>query len=195
MSRVVASTVLGPGPHRLAAVPRDEVDPVVRELLDRATSDAYERGVLDGHRLGVAETEARAADGLEQLAAAIAAAAGSAAREVRAACDDVVESVFELALGMAAAILDHEPTDGGAAVAARIRAALALMEEPAPVIEVATADEPFVAAALADLRTVSVEACPSLAPGEARIRGGWAAGDLTREAAFAAIRRELRVRD
>lgn len=191
MSRILTGTVVGSGHHRLGSVPREQHDPVVRDLLDRATAEAYERGLREGHERGAAAGAARSIERLDELRGAIVAAVEGAARAVRASCDDTVEAAFELATAMAAGILDHEPHDGGTAVAARIRETLGLLEDPTPVVQVSVADRDLVTAALVDLRAVTVTVDPGLAPGEARIRGGWADADLTREAAFSSIRRAL----
>lgn len=193
MSRVLTGTVVGPAHHRLGATPRDQLDPVVRELLAQATAKAYERGLREGRAQGAVEAEADIVDRLDRFGSGITAAVDDVARTARAACDDTVEAAFELATTMAGAILDHEPHDGGAVVADRIREALALLDDDAPVVHVSAADGQLVMSALAGARGVTVEVDADLAPGEARIRGGWADADLTRTAAFDAIRRSLHV--
>lgn len=191
MSRVVPATVVGAGPHRLAAARPDELDPVVRSLIDEARAAAYERGLREGHERGRAERARADDERIERLAAAVGAAVEQGVRAVRAACDEAVGAAFTLAVAMAGAILDHEPHDGGAAVAHRVRATLGQLDEPAPVVRVAPADVDALRAATADLSAVVVEPDPALAPGEARIHGTWAEADLTRAAAFDALRREL----
>lgn len=193
MSRVVTSTVVGPGSHRLAAAPREVLDPVVRERVEQVSAEAFDRGFQEGCEQGAAVAQDELAARLEQLGTRVVAALDAAATRARAADDETVEAAFELAVAMAGAILDAEPHDGGAGVAARIRDALETVEDPAPVVQVHDADLEAVTAALADVRSVTVEVGPGLGSGEARIRGGWADADLTRATAFAAIRRSLHV--
>lgn len=194
MSRVVTTARLGTGAARqlLAARP-DEVDPSVRDLVDRAVVEAHERGVREGEARGAAAADARRGAELEQLAAGVAAALDRTLVAARSERDETVESAFELAVAMATAILGHEPSDGGAAVARRVRDTLALLDDPAPVVRVAPDTVATLTAALRDVRGVTVEGDPTLVAGEATITGGWADADLTRSAVFAAIRRELGV--
>lgn len=187
MNRIVTTAVLDEGPRRLATPPRDQYDPVVRDLVDRASADAYERGRRDGYDQGAAAVDRTR----EELVSTLATAADQAARTSREARDHVIGEAVELALAIATAILGREPHDGGAAVAAQVRETLSRVEDPAPVVRVHPDDASVVTMAVADLRSVTVEPDQSLAPGEARIRGGWADADLTRATAFAAIRKEL----
>jgi flagellar biosynthesis/type III secretory pathway protein FliH len=194
MSRVITTARLGTGAaHQLAAVRPDELDPTVRALVAAAAEEAYGRGLREGEVRGAAAAETRAVGLVDQLGAGVSAALERAAQAARTERDETVESAFELALAMAAAILGHEPHDGGAAVAARVRETLGLLEDPSPVVRVHPDDRDVLARALADVRGVTVEADPTLVPGEARITGGWAEADLTHATAFAAIRRDLGV--
>lgn len=193
MSRVLTGSVLGTGSHRLAAAPRDQLDPVVRDLLDKATAEGYERGLRDGHAQGVAAAEARSVAQLDQLTASVTGAVEQAARMAKDACDQDIESAFELAMAIAEAVIGHQPHDGGEVVAERVRETLGLLADPTAVVRVNPDEQELVATALGDLSGVIVEADPMLGPGEARVRGGWAEADLTRATAFAAIRRDLGV--
>jgi flagellar biosynthesis/type III secretory pathway protein FliH len=193
MTRVVSATVIGAGVHRLAAAPPDRHDPIVRQLVEQATAEAYERGLRDGRDHGRAEAREATAEQVSRLGASVVAALEATGQQVRAAGDELIESSFELAVAMAEAILGVEPHDGGTVIAARVRDALARMEDTTPVVVAHPDDVEVLSAALADQRDVTVAADPGLAPGEARIRGGWAKADLTRAAAFAAVRRELGV--
>lgn len=186
MSRVVRAAVVGTGPRRLAAVPPDQVDPVVRDLIAVARAEAHAQGLEEGHARGEASAAARVA----QLTDAVTAALDEVRRAAQRVREESVSDAVELAFAIAAAIVTHEPHDGGAAVAARIQETLAQLEDPSPVVHVSAEDVAVVTAALADHRSV-VTSDPALGFGEARIRGGWADADLTRATAFAAIRREL----
>lgn len=193
MSRVLTTTVLGDAPHRLLAASRERLDPVVGDLVDQAAADGFERGLREGHARGTAEVERLADERVAQLSSSIAAALDGASRAARATSDDVVESAFDLAVAMAEAILGRELADGGSTIGERVRESLESLDDRSPVVLVSADDVDLVAAATADLGTVTVEVDPRLAPGEARVRGGWAEVDLTRATAFATIRRGLGV--
>lgn len=186
MSHVIAAPTMEARPHRLASASPDRHDPVVRDLVERATADAYRRGHADGHREGMSA----AADHADQLARSVSAALDAASQTVtvdRAAC---ASEAVELALAIAETVLRREPHDGGAAVAATVRDVLAQLVDPAPTVLVHADDQDLVAAALADLPVV-VQGDPSLQPGDARVRGGWADVDLSRTAAWSAVREAL----
>lgn len=191
MSRVVTATVTAPELRRLAAAPRDQLDPAVQALVERAAADAYERGRSDGR----AEGESAAVDAVRRQAdearAALATALEDARRRAEAAREELVDEAVALAFAMAEVILGHEPHDGGAVLTARVREALDRIEDPQSVVHVNSGDLRHVSEALHGVRHVTVAADPALRPGEARIDGGWADAELTHAAAFAAIRREL----
>lgn len=194
MSRVVTTASLGTGAARqLFAVRPDDVDPIVRAIVEEATAEAYDRGLRDGERRGAAAAEARLVGLTDQLGASLGAALDQTLAAILSERTETVESAYELAFAMAAAVLGAEPHDGGAAVADRVRRTLALVEDATPVVRVSPGDVEVVSAALADVRGVTVGPDPTLGAGEARIAGGWAEADLTHATAFAAIRRELGV--
>lgn len=186
MSHVIAAPTMDARPHRLASASPDRHDPVVRDLVEQATADAYARGHADGLHDGMAT----AVDHTDQLARSVSAALDGAGRSLaadRAAC---ASEAVELALAIAESVLRREPHDGGAAVAATVRDVLAQLVDPAPTVGVHPGDRDLVASALADL-AVTVQPDPSLQPGDAAVRGGWADVDLTRATAWSAIREAL----
>lgn len=183
MSRVVTTPALDAHPHRLVAAPVDRHDPVVRDLVDRAAARAHERGREEGHREGVAAATTHA----RELADALTEALERATTAAASARTEQVEAVLELGVAIAEAVLGHEPHDGGQAVAVRVREALDQVVEPAATVHVHPGDHDLVARALAD-RGVEVVEDSTLAPGDARVRGGWAEVDLTRATAWQALR-------
>lgn len=191
MSRVVTAPTLGAGPRRLGAAPREELDPVVRATVEQARAEAYARGHQDGYAEGRAETERASAERIAALGAAIEAALHRAAMEVRATGGATVAATIDLALAIAEHVVGREPHDGGAAISEQVRQALEELEDPAPTVCVHPGDTAVVTTALASHRAVAVEPDPTLRPGEARIRGDWARAELTYDAAFTAMRREL----
>lgn len=186
MSHVITTPVMGTAPRRLAAAPADRHDPVVRDLVVRAAEEAHARGRQEGVREGMA----MAAEHAEHLAATVADAIPRAVASAEAARVEQVEAMLDLAVGVAEAVLGREPHDGGEAIAAQVRAALDQVVEPHATVHVHPDDVDLVARALAD-RPVEVTGDHTLAPGDARVRGGWAEVDLTRTAVWRAIREVL----
>lgn len=186
MSHVIAAPAVDARPRRLVHVPADQLDPVVRELVEQATVDAHRRGHDEGLREGLATAAAHA----DRLAATLTAALDRTAATATAARDAHAAEVLDLALAIAETVLGREPHDAGQAVAARVREVLDQLVDPTPTVHVHPADQALVAAALAD-RDVTVAADPGLEPGDARVRGGWAEVDMTRRTAWAAVREAL----
>lgn len=182
MSRLISAPILDDRPRRLASVAPDRHDPVVREMVERAASEAYDRGRADGVREG----EATAAQHADRIAASVAAALTTASRQVTADRDACAREAVELAVAIAGAVLRREPHDGGEGVATAVRDVLGQLADPTPAVLVHPDDQPLVADALADLG-VTVQPDPGLEPGDARVRGGWAEVDLTRTTAWSAV--------
>lgn len=186
MSHVVTAPMMDARPHRLASVSPDRHDPVVRDLVEQAAAEAHARGHAEGLREGRAAT----AEHTHQVAHAVSAAIEAAGRSVTADRDACAGEAVQLALTIAQAVLRREPHDGGAAVVDTVRGVLAQLVDPAPAVLVHPDDHDLVVGALADL-PVTVQPDPSLQPGDARVRGGWAEVDLTRAAAWSAIMEAL----
>lgn len=189
----MVGAVVGSGPRRLSTASQDRVDPVVRDLVERAREDGYAQGLAEGRTRGAEDATEAARQQVDALGRAVTAACQQLRLDAEAERDRTVAAATELALSIAAVVLGREPHDGGDAVAARVRATLDQLDDPAPVVRTSPTDVEVVAAAVADLRGVQIETDPRLQPGDARIDGGWARADLTTAAAFAAVRRELGV--
>jgi len=180
--------VLDRSPHLLGA-DRAVHDPQVVAALQQAAAEAYARGRADGAdevRRSAAADAARAADGLR---AALADGLQALRAHQAAAADDTLE----LACEIAANLLGREPSDGGAALAARLLDVLDAVDDEAVTVTVGPAEAETVAIALAGTAGVEVRTDPRLAPGEARVAGRWASADLTRTALLAAVRDALLV--
>ncbi len=128
---------------------------------------------------GEAEAREAARVQVEQLGRSLATALEDARRCAGLDRDAMVTAAAELAIAVAAVVLDREPHDGGASLLDRVRATLDQVEDPAPVVRVSAVDVDVATVALGDLRAVEVELDPTLQAGEARIEGGWARADLT----------------
>lgn len=182
MNRVIrqARLVPTPRPWRVGAAGRD---PEWEAELTEATAAAYERGRADG-------AAQERGDGLA-LAAAIGEALAAAAAARRREVEDQAAVLTRSALDLAEAILGHAPHDDGAALEARVRAAVAELDDAPVEVAVHPVDaERLRAVTAADTRLeLAIDA--SLQPGEARLRGRWAEAELTRAAAMEAARAAL----
>jgi flagellar biosynthesis/type III secretory pathway protein FliH len=166
--------------HVLGA-PDPVMDEGTRALVERLCQEAYEQGRVDGAAQAAAQAESSAATliGVVQRVDA-------ELREVAAQADTA------LALQIAAAVLDREPTDDTTQLLGRIEAALAAIDDDPLVVHASEAETAPLAAALASWShrhgtTVQVVADPTLAAGEARVSGRWGRADLTRRGAWEAV--------
>lgn len=159
-------------------------DPAMRAVIEQAAAAAYEDGVAAGR--------CAAADERGQIRDAIVAAVEQAEARVRAVVEDDVQGSIGLALDIAEFVVGREPHDGGTAVCERINGALEQLDDGDLVVLV----HPDDAAAVGEgVRGMRIEGDASLRRGEARVRGRWADADLTRDAAWEAVREALGVRD
>lgn len=186
MSHVIAAPAVDTRPRRLAHVPADRLDPVVRELVEHAATEAHRQGHDAGLREGLAAASAHA----DRLAATLVEALDRTAMAATAARDGHVQEALDLALAIAETVVGREPHDAGQAVAGHVREVLDQLVDPTPTVHVHPDDQPLVASALVD-RDVTVVGDPGLQPGDARVQGGWAEVDMTRRTAWAAVREAL----
>jgi flagellar biosynthesis/type III secretory pathway protein FliH len=166
--------------------PPAALDETTRRAVDAAVSDAYARGVAEGRSEGRAE----AARDHERAVEAITAAAREAAAALQAVRGEQAETLVDLAAAIAEAVIGREPHDGGRALLARVRGALAATDDGPLTVHASPQDIEVIAAGLAAVE-VQVLPDPALQPGEARVAGPWAHAELTHAAAWAAIREVL----
>jgi flagellar assembly protein FliH len=152
-------------------------------------ADAYERGRQEGMRVGY---DLALAD-QSQLTALVEHALGAAVARLQQVCEQDAQRLTTLALEIARAVVGREPHDDGVALAARVREALATVDDRPLQLGVHPGDVANLSQALVDVAGLTVTADPSLAPGEGRLHGRWAEADLTRGAAWLAIQRALAV--
>ena len=162
-------------------------DPAFDPAVTAAVQAAYERGRNEGHAAGFAQGVASA---VEETHRAVGILQG-ALHQTIAACAALREhessEVVALAAAIARVVVGREPAPAGADLLARIRAALAQVDDPTVAIAVSPADVTSIAAGLTDVVGLNVVEDPSLPPGEARIVGRWASVELTRAAGWAAV--------
>ena len=187
----LASVLRSPqlGDRRLVDPSADPVpDPRWLERLATAEAAAYRRGLEDGRRLAVAETEAQLAATREALMGAM----ENLIQAVHRAREEQAEDSAARVLHLARRVAGRLPADPDE-LCARVRAVVALLDEPQLVVRVHPALAPPVAEALAGDARLDVRADPELAPGEARVEGMWSGADLCDEAVWAAVAEALDV--
>lgn len=185
MSRLLQLPALDVEP-RLLSAPDPTLDTFTRQRVEEAAEAAYEQG----RREGAADARAEAAAAAQRITAALAQARDSALAELAALRAEQAHAHVGLATAIAETVLGREPHDGGQALLARVRDALANLDDAPLTVRVHPDDVAAVAGGVLDER-VSVQADPSLAPGEGRISGSWAQADLTLQAAWRAVREVL----
>ncbi len=159
MTRRLSSPVLDRSPHLLGA-DRAVPDPQVVAALQRAAEEAYAQGRADGAdevRRSAAADAARAADGLR-------AALADGLAALRAHQAEAADEAVDLACAIAASVLGREPSDGGAALAARLLDVLDAVDDEALTVTVAPAEAEIVATALAGTAGVEVRTDPRAWP-------------------------------
>lgn len=176
-----ARSIAQPDPEELLSL-----DPTLRAYFDSAISCAREDAYREGHTEGRREALA----GSSNVAAAIAEAADGISHFSRTERKLATEAVLELAERLATEIINRTPHDAGAATLRRIREVLEDLKDEPLAIAVNADDLDIISAGLNGAE-VTVAVDPHLKPGEARIRGAWSYSDLTRDAAWEAIRTAL----
>lgn len=163
------------------------IDPVVRASVERATTDAYERGFAEGMAAGRREAYNEA----QELAELIRGAARDAAVRLAEARAARATEVVELALAIAEQVIGHEPHDGGMTLVERVRATLEQLDDEPLRVLVHPEDVSPVERGIVGARNVRVEADATLQPGEARVEGPWSRAELTFAGAMDIIREVL----
>jgi flagellar biosynthesis/type III secretory pathway protein FliH len=166
---------------RVLGAPDPVLDEATRSVVEQLCADAYQRGCADGAARASAQAEAAATSLI-----AVVQRVDAELHTVAARAD------IELALRIAAAVLDREPADDTVQLLGRIESAMAGIDDDPLVVHVSAKDlEPIatgVTAWSANHGTqVQVVADPAVAPGEARVSGRWGHADLTRQGAWEAV--------
>lgn len=186
LSELLTRPVVEATPRPITA-PAAALDAFTRARIDEAVAEAYTRGRRDG----AADARADAAAATQRVTAAVADAGAAVISELRELRAAAAEADTGLAVAIAEAVLGREPHDGGMALLARLRDALSALDDEALTVHAHPDDAALLADALdADAR-VTVTPDAGLAPGEARVTGRWAEAELTRAAAWAAVREVL----
>ncbi len=176
MNRVLRSPELAAAPSYFGGDEPRFYDENVQALVEQAEQEAYARGRADG----AAEARANVGAAVARLDAAL----NAAGAELRRTHLATVEETLAAAIDVARFVIGRAPHDEGVAVAERVLAALDTLDDESVVVTVHPGDWEAVSGAVTVPQGVTVERDPGLHPGEARIRGTWAAVDMTREAAL-----------
>ena len=166
---------------------RLDLDPELRHHVDRMVAEAHAAGLAEGHAAGVAETVER----LDRLSQAVTLTVTDVEERMEETRQTTVGGVIELATSIAEAVLGRTPHDDGAALLRRVEEALDLLDERPLTLSVSPIDLDVAEQAASSIEDLAVESDPGLQAGEARLRGGWSHADLTRAAAWDAVRRHL----
>lgn len=172
-----------PNGRRALTVPGDVVDPTLAARLDEARAQGHAEGREEGRREGERAAKRR----LDRLGTTIGEALDAAREEVRAARAAQADEVVALALEAARTVLAREPSRGAVDALARVERALADLDDAHLTLQVAPGDADDVAQALSGHPTVTVVADPTLASGEARVRGAHALVDLRHAAIWETV--------
>ena len=163
------------------------LDPVAQQAVARAAADGFERGRAEGR----AEAAADAARVLAGLRVPVETLLG----EIAATRAAGVQADVELALAIAEVVVGTLPPPPAHELAARVAAAVEQLDDAGLTLHLHPDDHDAVVSVLPAVTdpTVSLTATPdpTVAPGEAHLRGRWARAELTRQAAMAAVREAL----
>jgi len=166
-----------------------QMDAAMSSRLDQMREAAYNKGLAEGRSQGSQEMGQR----VESISAAITLSCGDLQERLERSRQSYAGGVVQLAEVIAEAVIGRTPHDEGAAILARVRAALDQLDDPQLRITVHPDDLGIVRDGLGSHPGIEVTADSNLSLGEAQISGGWSHADLTREAAWDAVRRSLQL--
>ena len=184
LSRVLAAPALQVAPRAVADA-TGVLDPQVVALIQQAEA----RGRQAGYAAGAAEARQQAAADANRRLQGLQQALGELSGVVERARVEYAASVIPLAERIAAAVIDREPSDGARALLVRLRRLLAEFGDAQVRLAVAPDDAAIVREAVDGAAVVMQDG--ALQPGEARATVGWTRVELTRDAAWEAVREVL----
>ncbi|MFV1989707.1 MAG: FliH/SctL family protein [Acidimicrobiales bacterium] len=165
------------------------MDAAMSSQIDQMREAAYNEGLVEGRNQGSQEMGQR----IESISAAITLSCGDLQERLERSRQSYAGGVVQLAEVIPEAVIGRTPHDEGAAILARVRAALDQLDDPQLRITVHPDDLGVVRDGLGSHPGVELASDSGLSLGEARISGGWSHAELTREAAWDAVRRSLRL--
>jgi flagellar assembly protein FliH len=173
---VLRTHVAGAEVHRLR-LPRPVLDPATSVVLDEAVERARAEAFEEGRAAGRAENSAD----LGRAATAVTGAVDALRAELATTRTEATRASLELARRIAVAVVDGTPPPEATEVLARVRDAIALLDDAPMRVQLSPGDADRLEGARLD-GGVELIADPTLRPGEARIAGPCSGADLTRSA-------------
>lgn len=183
MSRVIRNAAVTATAPAFSRGGLQFVDDWTAELIEKARAEAFEAGRSEGFAAGRSD--------MDGAISRIDGALRTAVSDLSQIRSNAVSETIEAAFDVAAFVIGQAPADDGAAVAARIREAIAALDEETMTIAIHPQDWDAVSSLVRLPNGVTMERDPALRPGEARIAGRWATAELTREAALEVAREVL----
>lgn len=183
MNRVIRDAPLASTPVFFGNADTRFVDGEISAIIERSESEAYQQGLRDGAASARAE--------LTSTAQRIESALRAAATESAVLRSSVITEALEAALAVAEYVMGVAPVTDAASLADRIRQAISDLDDEAIVVGVNPADWEAVSGLLQLPPHITIDRDPTLASGEARLRGTWSSIDMTRQAAMAIAREVL----
>ncbi len=165
--------------RRLGAplAPFDDItEQLVRQRVDAAARDAYERGRADG--------KSQASEQMQHALDTVVQAIDQWTNEVRAQRAAALTRHLEIVEQLAADVLSRAPADDEMIVAQRVRAAITNLPVDQLVVKVAPDVHTSVTDLLDDVAHLQVVADPAVPAGGAVVEGGACGAELTREHLF-----------
>jgi flagellar assembly protein FliH len=159
----------------------------LRELIDDSVDEAKRAGHREGYEAGYRAASERVA----MLTAAVREGTSAATEALRAARSGIADEVLSLALEIAEQVIGREPHDSGRALAERVAQALAEVDDAPLTLTVNPTDADVVRASLPPGVDLTLVADETVTEGEAFVRGPWSNVEITRGAAWFAVRRAL----
>ena len=182
MNRVIRASALATEPVSLDAGTTRFIDGELAEIMEQVRAQAFE----EGRRTGAADARSDLSQIAQRIDTAIQNAVAGA-NQLRAA---VITEALEAGLAVAEFITGNTVTDP-TALAARIREALAGLDDETIVVGINPQDWQAVSDAVRLPPNVTIDSDPTLGPGEARIQGTWSSIDMSRQAALEIAREVL----
>lgn len=172
-TRVLSGAVVGGTPAPVSRPP-EVLGDATRAMLEREVAAAHARGVAEGREAAMADARAETAAVRAALDAGVA-----ALRETMVSQHaDLATALAARVLDATAAVLGHEPDDGGRALVARLQAAIARVDDPRLEVRVGHAREFVVREALAGRGDVEVVTDDALQGDDVVVAGAFARIDL-----------------
>ena len=163
------------GQVRVLGAPDPVLDPATAQALEREVAAAREQGWREGEQAGRVAAEQAARD----AAAAVASALDALHAEVVAQRQAATAASLQLAVELAADVLERTPPDDAQVLLDRVQQVVEELDDPSLEVRLHRDDLVALDDGRVDTR-LRLVADPGQAPGEARVVGAWGGAELTR---------------